>query len=203
MISPKERAARLPEPIKLPKLLLAEGETPTHFFEALLIEMGLSDTIEIHNYGGNSELAKTLRALAATAEFRRVESILVTRDAEDDPNAASKSVDSAIKSISLGQSVKIQVAILPSELLPGMIETLCLSSVEGQPHFGCITDFFTSVEGKGVAIPSGPVRAKHVAQVYLATTEWPQKMPGTAAYKKVWPFDHPAFEPLRMKLANM
>ena len=204
MISPRPRAARSPEPIKLPKLLLAEGATPAHFFEAMLKSMDLDKRIEIHDYGGNKDLRKYLKALAASAEFRSVKSIVVTADADGDADAARRSVQSAIASINLDTSVKLQIAILPNDADPGMIETLLLSSVGTQPHFHCIEQFFDCVEAAGVAIPEGPVRAKHLAQAYLATTDDPQTFPGmVASYRHVWPFDHSAFDWLKAMLAGM
>lgn len=99
--------------------------------------------------------------------------------------------------------MKVQIAILPNHEQPGMIETLLLGSVDEQPHFGYIDEFFANVQGKGVSIPSGPKRAKHVAQVYLATTPWVEKFAGMASYKGVWPFNHPVFSDLKKKIVTM
>ena len=84
----------LPAPISLTKVLLAEGDTPTHFVEALLRELGLSDSIEIRNFGGVRDLRTALSAIAATAEFQsRVVALGILRDAEDSALAARQSIE--------------------------------------------------------------------------------------------------------------
>lgn len=62
MIVPRERAARLAVPVELSKLLLVEGETPSHFFEAMARDLGIADEIEIRSYGGVAQLGPFLRA---------------------------------------------------------------------------------------------------------------------------------------------
>ncbi|HQU46065.1 MAG TPA: hypothetical protein PK867_24845 [Pirellulales bacterium] len=45
MIPPRPPPLPLPAPISLSKLLLVEGDTPMHFFEALLLHLNLSNQI--------------------------------------------------------------------------------------------------------------------------------------------------------------
>jgi hypothetical protein len=47
--------------ITLSKLLLVEGDTPSHFFEALLRHLGLDSHILILNYRGTADLATYLK----------------------------------------------------------------------------------------------------------------------------------------------
>ena len=49
MIAPKPRQAILSQPVKLSKLLLVEGETPSHFFEAFLKHLKIDQQVEVRN----------------------------------------------------------------------------------------------------------------------------------------------------------
>jgi hypothetical protein len=89
MIPPKGKPVLAPIPITLNKVLLTEGETPTHFCEALLCHLDLSDKVEIRNFGGVTNLGAALSALTASAEFQTlVESVGIIRDAETDAATA-------------------------------------------------------------------------------------------------------------------
>ena len=63
--------------------------------------------------------------------------------------------------------------------------------------------FIACLRGKQIELPDGIVIAKHLAQAHLIAMNWPQLMPGLAAYKKVWPFDAPVFSRLKEFLAGL
>ena len=196
MIAPKLRDA-VPQPVTLEKLLLVEGDTPAHFFEAFLKYLSIDKEIEIRNYKGISELGIYLRTISSTAEFRtKVKSLGITRDAEANPVGALNSVNAAIKAANLPKNVNVEVSILPDEHTEGMIETLFLQSVSETPVFKCVNEFFDCVEGKGISLPTGPIKAKHYVQVYLATLKEAQMMPGIAAYRGAWDFSEASFNKL-------
>ncbi|MCR4411955.1 MAG: hypothetical protein NUV77_05955 [Thermoguttaceae bacterium] len=198
---PTKRAAVVPQPITLSKLLLVEGETPLHFFDALVQDLGLDEQIEIRSFGGVADLGVFLKTLASTAEFRAVvKSLGIVRDAEDDPIAAKQSVDAAVTSAQkagLLENVAVAVAIVPDGRTAGMIETLCLRSVDSDPIYACAEGFFACLEANKVEIPKGRIRAKHFAQVYLAGKDCPGLPVGIAAHRKAWPLAHAAFDELR------
>ena len=177
MLIPKPRASVAPQDVVLEKLILTEGDTPAHFFDALVKYMACEHLIEIRNYGGITQLASFLRTLASTTAFQeRVKSVGIIRDAEEDPFASRRSVDDAIEFAKIPAGVSVKVAILPDNSTPGMIETLCLRSVETNPVFECISQFMACAEEKGVVFPKGPIRAKHVAEVngaHLAPNSFP------------------------------
>jgi hypothetical protein len=201
---PRERQAIGPTPVAHEKLLLVEGETPSHFFEALATVLGLENDIEIRNYGGISQLGLYLRTIASTLEFKeKVKSLAIARDAEDNPTGAKQSVEAAVASAGIGPHVSVRIAILPDEAAAGMIETLCVRSIESDPIYDCVTGFFDCLDTKQVALPVGPVRAKHIAQVFMAAKNCPQLFPGTAAYREVWPFSSPVFDSLKQFLTSL
>lgn len=195
MIVPSERAARTPTPISLSKLLLVEGETPLHFFEAFAKHLGLDKEIEIRSFGGIKQLPSFLRAIVSTGEFKKyVKSLGIARDCESDPVAAKSSVVNAVSAANLTPSTVVNFTLLPDESSSGMIETLMLRSVQEQPVLRCIDNFVTCAIERGATIPASPGRDKHLVQIYLATCNEVQLSPGIAASRGIWPFDHPAFE---------
>jgi hypothetical protein len=204
MIIPRERDAVPPQPIGLDKVLLVEGETPRHFFEALASVLGLSQQIEIRSYGGVSDLGTYLKTIASTTEFRtKVKSLGIARDAESDPTAARESVEYAVQSAGISKHVAVRTAILPDNQTPGMIETLCLRSVDADPVLECANGFFTCLKEKSVALPEGIICAKHLARVYLAGKDCPEMPVGIAASKNLWPFSHTAFDSLKAFLQSL
>jgi len=195
-----------PGPLRLPKLLLVEGDTPMHFFEALLRHLGLADQVEIRSFRGVGDFRTFLRGIASTTEFRRlVTSLGVARDAEDRPAVdARQSVTAALTAVGLipppPPLQRTSVFILPDDTDPGMIETLCMEAVRAEPALapahGCVEDFFRCLTGRAVPLPGEPRLAKNRAQAYLATRPESQLFPGVAAYRGYWPWGSPAFVPL-------
>ncbi len=197
MIVPRPKPP-YPEEIRLSKLLLVEGETPAHFFEALLAHLAISDTIEIRSFGGNEKLQNNLSALTKSHSFRKtVKSIGIIRDAEDDANTARQSVESAVKKAQIPNLTKNSVFILPDNAQAGMIETLCLRSVSNVPHFHCVEEYIESARKHGASFPSGLALDKSRLQVYMAAHPAPQLYPGIAASRGFWPFAESVFENLR------
>jgi hypothetical protein len=195
-----------PTPIMLAKLLLVEGSTPTHFFEALLRHLGLAQQIEIRDYGGVRDLTHALNGLVMTADFKRlVTSVGVVRDAEDRPAAAARAAaEGALATAGLlapGSSVQTSIFVLPNNADPGMIETLCMKAVENEAPlaipFACVQDFFACLRNAGIQLPADIRFAKHHAQAFLATRPEVQLFPGLAAYRGYWPWDNPTFDDLK------
>ncbi len=196
-------------PISLEKLLLVEGETPKHFFEALLRHLGIDEQIEIRSFRGINDLPDFLKALPGVSEFRHVNTFAVIRDAEADARAARQSVDDALAPSGLTQQsgLRIEVFILPDNQRPGMLETLCMEAVGASPQLdganACVEQFFECLESRGVTLPPDHRLAKHRAQAYLATREKVQLYPGTAAYKGYWPWNSRVFDPLKGFLRSL
>lgn len=195
-----------PVPVSLAKLLLVEGNTPMHFFEALLRHLGLHSQIEIRNYGGIRNLAAYLTTLIAIPTFQQLaKSVGIVRDAEDKPAAiARQSVENALMAAGLtpqrNPPIQTSIFILPDNANPGMIETLCMEAVKNEAAFAgtyrCVEDFFSCLTRNQIALPALPMLAKHHAQAYLATRPEVQMFPGLAAYRDYWPWGNPAFGPL-------
>lgn len=205
MIPPRPPSPPLPPtPICLSKVLLVEGNTPAHFFEAMLRHLDLDDCIEIRNFGGVTDLRTYLITLASTSEFRTlVRSVGIVRDAEENQTAARDSVDSALTAASLASNTRASVFILPDNRNPGMLETLCIDAIRTDPAFKCVENYFDCLEQEGVDLPDDTHRVKAVVQTFLASRPDVQLFPGLAAYRGYWPWDSPVFEPLKQFLRSI
>ncbi len=201
-----------PPPITLSKLLVVEGDTPMHFFEALLRHLKLADQIEIRNFRGIGDLKTFIIDLARSAEFQRlVTSVGVVRDAENDSRSACQSVEDALAAAGLTPQrvppIGTAIFILPDNQRPGMIETLCMEAVASDSTlvdaFGCVQEFFACLHQRQVSLPADITFAKHHAQAYLATRSQVQLFPGLAAYRGYWPWDNPVFNSLRQFLQSL
>lgn len=209
-----------PSPVPVPPLppvsrsrqLLAEGDTPMHFFEAFLRHLGLQNAVEIRNFRSVTNLRPFLLDLSATAEFQTlVTSVGIVRDAEMDATAARQSVEGALQAAGLTAArvppIRTAVFILPDNAGPGMIETVCMLGVETEPAlqgaYTCTAEFFACLQKNGVALPAEPKIAKNRAQAYLATRTDVQLFPGQAAYRGHWPWDNAVFDPLKQFLRSL
>lgn len=205
MIVPSERQERPPVPVALAKVLLVEGETPLHFFEALAKHLGIETQIEIRSFGGIKQLGAFLKTLASTAAFQeKVTSLGIARDCENNPVAAQNSMDAAIQAANIdAQKVTVSTALIPNTQNPGMIESLMMQSVQGSTVIPCIDAFFNCAVSTGLEIPQGMNRDKHIAQVYMAAHDHVQMPPGIAASRGLWPFNHAAFDDLKAFLNSL
>ena len=202
------KAPPAPTPIQLSKLLLVEGDTPMHFFEALLQHLGLQDQIEIRNFGGITDLRSFLPSLLVTPGFKeRVKVLAAVRDAEENAYAARQSINDALTAAGLTPQavpqVRTAIFILPDGQNPGKIETLCMRSVSADPAYSCVEKFFDCVRKEKGALPVNFDQAKAYAQVFLATRENVQLFPGVAAYRGYWSWDSAVFAPLNQFLQSL
>lgn len=202
MIARQAYAAPPPLPFRVSKLLLLEGQTPLHFFEALLLQLGLSPQIEVRSFGGVGDLRDSLTALANTPGFHLIQSLGIVRDAERDAKAALAAVNGGVAAAGVNQHglKKISVFLLPDNARPGMIETLLVDSLRADPIYACIEEFFDCTAKFGAPLPAGEIAAKSLAQAYLATRPEVQMFPGIAAYRGYWPWDSPAFDGIKQFL---
>lgn len=200
---PSEREATLPRPITHSKVLVAEGATPLNFLDALVRQLDLDDEIEIRSFGGITNLRTYLRTIAADPGFTQVTSFGIVRDSEDDPDAAAQSIASAVEAAKFPPTVRVQWTLLPDSKSAGMIETLCLRSVNNDPVYQCTDAFFQCLKGKGIAVQDGIKCHKHYAWVYMAGRDCPEIPVGIAAHRKIWPFDDPAFDELKSFIRSL
>lgn len=207
------------KPITLSRLLLVEGQSAFQFFKALLKQLSLLDEIEIRNYGGISDLPSYLKTLPAIDGFPGVTSLGIVRDAEADAGAAFASVREALAKAQSGamrdpqlpgwsipaQPVlrtpavpSVSVFILPDCVNPGMLETLCLVSLEQDPAKLCVDDYFTCLSDRGVSPPGNLAKAR--LHALLSSRPNPECLLGQAAHAGYFPWSSPVFNTIKQFL---
>ena len=160
--------------------------------------------MQIHNYGGISDLPKFLRSFPGISNFREVQRIGIVRDAEKSAESAFQSVQSALRNAGLPAPTKgslfaeghprTGVLILPQKG-SGMLETILNQSFAGTSIDSCIDEFFRCVESETGVPVRRPDKAR--ASAYVATQAEPSVSVGVAAQKEYWDLDHEAFRPIR------
>lgn len=109
--------------IVMTKLLIVEGNHERDFFEAWFVHSGITD-IQVMPIGGKTFLPGNMKALKKQANFANVASLVIIRDADDQPLGAFQSVYAAIEGAGLVpppvieqfityENIKIAVMIMP------------------------------------------------------------------------------------------
>jgi hypothetical protein len=219
----------MPEPIAVtrPKQLIVEGRDPEEFFKALLREMGLTQEVQVQNFGGVSELARFLQEFQDFLEAIRtapgsegylvqeIVSLGVVCDAERfrSPTDAFKSVCGALCGAGLtapsqietfgGSGPKVGVLILPDAATRGMLENLCLRSVENDPVMQCVDEYFKCVERRLPQTELPRIIEKARVQAFLASRPEHVAHLGLAAHKGYWSWESPAFNHVKQFLREL
>src|SRR3989304_3874168 len=94
--------------ISKPYLLVVEGQDEKRFFEAIISHLGLQN-IQVMPIGGKTKLRENLRALVSAPGFAGVVSLGVVRDADNDPDAAFRSVTDALGAAELAVPERLLV----------------------------------------------------------------------------------------------
>jgi len=202
-----------PDPIKIDsdRLLLCEGKT------IKLVLGPLCGGFEIQgfqplDFGSKDNFRNFLEDVSLLPGFaEKVKTVAIIRDAETNAAAMFKSTCEALSSFGLpfprapGEITDgppaVGIFIVPDNKADGMIETLCLRSVDNDPAFPCLDQFFECVKGRLKELPSNMHKAR--AQTFLATRKEVDYHVGRAADNGVWPFDHEAFAEVRDFLAKL
>jgi hypothetical protein len=194
------------DPIKIDseRLLLCEGKTTNLVLGPLLRRYEIRGFQPI-DFGSKDHFSDFIQDLRLVPGFSvGVKSIAIVRDAETEAPNAFASVRRSLLAAGLpspdaaGKTVdgppQVGVFIVPDNASPGMIETLCMQSVEDDPAVGCVREFFDCVADRAGRRPANIHKAR--AQAFLATLETVDYHVGRAADRGSWNFDHRAFGPL-------
>lgn len=196
--------------IRLPIQLLVEGNDQRNFFEVLVKHLSLRD-IQIHDFGGVTELGGFLRAFVDMPNFSVVRSIGIVRDAEKSATSASQSIQSSLANAGLllpynpaggpGTALTVKTLILPGGNRQGMLETLLLESIAEAPVDQCIDDFFDCVQASAGMSVNRTDKAR--ARAYILTKPEPHVSVGVAAQKGYWDLGHSVFSHVRSFLQQL
>jgi hypothetical protein len=193
-----------------PNVLVVEGREDRRFFAAMIAHLGLN-RIQIYESEGKSRLREKLAALAGAPGCADLLSIIVVRDADDDPTAAFQSVRDALAAAGLpapsepmaaaGERPRVTVVIMPEPDLPGALEDACLKAVGQDPAVSCVERFFQCLGEQRLPRPRSMSKAR--VQAFLASREEPGLRLGEAAEKGYWPWDENVFNPLKTILQQI
>jgi len=140
--------------IRKPKIIIVEGNHERNFFEAWLEALSRVD-IQVLPIGGKDRFKGDFPVLVRRSNFGDVVSILIVRDADNDPKSAFESVCGVLRSPRVISSLsnkgivlkipesswtftentvpKVGIAILPAKDKIGALEELLLQTIDGDP----------------------------------------------------------------------
>lgn len=189
------------------KLLLGEGRDEIVFFNALLKHLGIDD-VQVLDYGGKSRFPDYMRTLPLRPGFRAVVSLGITRDADSDARAAFDSIRGQLTNNGLPAPTasgdfaignpKVGVAVLPDGNNPGMLEDLCLGSLDADHTLICVDEYFACVKDRTSREPGNVAKAR--LRVWLASQSRSDIALGIAAEKGLFDWSHIAFDTLKLFL---
>ena len=193
-----------------PAQLLVEGTDPYHTLREFCKSWSLSN-IEVHNFGGISQLRPYLDGLVRTPGFPSVARLGIIRDAEESAESAFQSVHDSLQNVGLDAPhdadesssgyPAVSVLILPDGNNPGNLESLLWRSINTDAEASCIRDYLGCLERiEGVTIRR-PDKAR--VHAYLAGKAHPNVSVGVAARKGYWNPQHIAFSELRRFLTTL
>ncbi len=214
------------------KLLLGEGKDEVAFFEGLLKFLGIED-VQVMEYGGKYRIVSGLSAIVKLSGFDSLQALGITRDADyfgnlgdmlvpkdrsiGEAQAAFDSVCSALRvsashlplparlmqKAGAASKPTVSIYVLPDCSQPGMLEDLCLRSVQETPVNQCVDDYFTCVTQKtGHSHPNNKLSKARV-RAWLATQIEPDLRLGEAVGRDYWDFTHPTFDSLKQFLQTL
>jgi hypothetical protein len=204
--------------IQKTKLLLVEGNHERDVFNAWLKALDRTD-IQVMPIAGKTRLRDELGLLVKQATFYTVTSLVVVRDADDNPAAAFDSVRDALLSKGLTPpqlpwqltdepSPRTGIVIVPGADRQGALEELLLATVDDDPLADAAHAFIadaveTLTQAGRRPPPPSHRRGKAEIHAFLATYEEPDRDPGKAALAGVWHFDHESMKALTLLLSAM
>ena len=177
-------------PIEKPFLLFVEGKDDEAVIGLLLRHLGV-ECVQIFNAKGKDRIRDVVNAFVVSPGFDdMVQGVAILRDADADPAGALRSCQDSLKEI----SKRTGVFLLPGDG-PGVLEDLCLRTLQGRTELECVDRYLECLGANGIALRKAPkfrMRALLTAvdDGKSRDTEW-------AAVQGLLDPAHAAFGPLR------
>lgn len=207
----------MPETIKHPKVLLVEGKDEVNFFDALLKHCEV-DNVDIREVGGKTKFPDELEAFLLSFD-KQVQAYAIIRDADEGAASAFQSVagllDKQKEPVPTGptqyaenEKRRVGVFIMPGNQSEGMLEDLCMQTVQDHPAIHCVDGFIGCLEqALPVKQPNTPKESgqsyfpknlsKAKAQAFLSSQYETVGSVGLAAQKGYWNLDHAVLDDLK------
>lgn len=129
-----------------PFVLIVEGQDDQAVIELLLRHLNL-DRVDVINAEGKDKIRGLVKALGSAEGFDRVVRLAIVRDADSDPDAARRSCEDC-----LAATRKPSVSFLLPGDGPGMLEDLCLRTLQGRKDLRCVDEFVACMKEAGVTV---------------------------------------------------
>ncbi|MDE0020112.1 MAG: hypothetical protein OXT69_01835 [Candidatus Poribacteria bacterium] len=192
-----------------PTQILVEGKDDLSFFDEFIkhaLDEEIRNNIQIHSYGGNTELEEYLLSLEMAQGPIAIQSVGIVRDADENEASAFQSLRDALESTDLNWPIPDEVnvpaqgtpsvttIILPGGGRPGALETLLCDTLTDELTF-CVDEYFKCAERwtESARLQNIAQRDKGRARVYIAAQKRPHLSLGFSFKDKYWDFEHPAF----------
>ena len=196
--------------IEQPKQVFVEGNDEVRLFGALAQHLGISD-VQINQYRGRDNLRPFLKAIPLLDGFENINSLAVVADANSNRNGTEQRIHAALSAANLPSprrplevlaqdKVRVCYLVVPHGADSGMIEDVCLDSVQADPAIDCVERYFECIEQTNVRGPREVWLAKARLHAFLASRERPDLRLGEAADAGIWDFGADAFRPLKTLL---
>jgi len=194
-------------------LLIVEGYDDERFFKSFARYLGMEEKVQIIPIRGQIGY-RELKSVVFTSGFRRVKSLGIIRDANDNPQGAFQSIVNSLKRLGFSppsksgefvskDDIKVGILVLP-ENKKGELETVIAKVLNTQhsERMSCVDLYFKCLQGNGINI-----KKIDKAKVYAYFTSYPDpdKRLGEAAEAGYWSWDDKEFGSIRefiLKLTN-
>jgi hypothetical protein len=192
-------------------VLLVEGDDEKRFFEALVKHMGLQvgQDIEFRRVEGTGNFKAQFQAFLNDPGFNHVTAYGLIRDADDSAQRALTKLQGILRSFGhpcptahatfaydATNMLKVGIFIMPGKMSQGMLEDLCLESVQNHAIMPFVDEYTFRVKQTMKAdAPKNESKAK--MQTFLAGMKECVPHLGIAAGKGYWNFDSAALDELR------
>ncbi|EDZ96799.1 MAG: hypothetical protein P5702_11870 [Limnospira sp. PMC 1291.21] len=192
---------RKPIRIDKPKLIIGEGIEEKIVFSRLIKSLKIED-IQVESYEGKGNLGKFLKSLHLIPGYQQLQSLGITRDADESFKSASESIDNFISNsnFSAAGTVKITQFIMPDNGSPGMLEDLCLKSIAAN-EIQCVDDFLECIYNRCERTPKNLAKAK--IHAWLASQVNPGKRLGEAVESGYIKLEDEAFQQIIEFIKNI
>ena len=193
--------------IEKEKLLLVEGQDEVWLIDKLLRELELTEVLQIINVNGKNNISRGLKSLMNHSDSNCISSIGIIRDADKNPKGAIDSICSALENAGLakpkqpeelvGDKPQVAFIILPTADTTGMLENMCLQSVQNDPAMPCVDEYIACLQTKLDEGDKPKNWPKARVAAFLASRPVLASSIGLAAQKGYWSFNHAAFSRLK------
>ena len=178
-----------------------EGKDEVSFFTALLKKKGIRE-IQIQESGGKEQFAELFKAIKKDPGFDNISSLAVIHDADQNATASFESVCSTLKNHRFEEPTqigsftqgtpKIGIFIISDDdKEKGMLESLCLSTIESKDIIKCVDSFMKCInkltDNPNYKQPKNIHKAR--CRAFLSAMEEDTPSLGVAAKKGYWNMD--------------